>query len=543
MLLLQITITTTLNINKVNAQCSTTVYGDTLVCHGTQLTLNAHASGPGQTLQASNTAGNNHRGAMFDIVATNAVEILSFDVSPMGNTTIEIYYKVGTWNGFANTPSAWTFIGSAPITYTGGFVPTNIPVNIVIPAGETYAFYVTSSNPTVSLNYSNGTNVGNVYSSDANITFLEGGGMEYPFTNGTEAVFQPRVWNGNINYALANLPTTYLWNTSETTSSINSEITETTTFSVEATVQGCPPSSDEITISISTPIITTEGSTSICLGDSAIIYASGAETYSWDLIQDSVYFTPTTAGTLEYTVTGIDSIGCSATAIAQLIVNSLPNINAGPDVTICTGQTVTLTATGADSIAWSNGITNGVAFTPTSNSTYIVIGTDVFGCQQADTVNLTLAPQNSAIATAYGAQIISNASTSYQWIDCATNTAIAGATFQIFTPSENGSYAVIAENQYGCIDTSVCIQINTVGLNQLDVSTFTVSPNPTSGKFTISAVQALNNSKIEIYNTLGQLQHEQTFNGTELIVDLSMHDNGVYLLKMNDNHIYRILKK
>lgn len=98
---------------------------DSLVCSGDNISLNALANGPDIQLQASNTAGNNHRGNMFDIVATNDVTILSFDASPMGNTTIEIYYKVGTWNGFANTPSAWTFIGSAPVTYTGGFTPCN----------------------------------------------------------------------------------------------------------------------------------------------------------------------------------------------------------------------------------------------------------------------------------------------------------------------------------------------------------------------------------------------------------------------------------
>lgn len=527
-----------------NAQCTTTIFGDTLVCNADQIILSAHATGPGQTLQASSLAGNNHRGNMFDIIATNAVEILSFDASPMGNTTIEIYYKVGTWNGFANTPSAWTFIGSAPITYTGGFVPTNIPVNIVIPAGETYAFYVTSSNTSVSLNYSNGTNVGNVYSSDANISFIEGGGLDYPFTAGTGSVYQPRIWNGNINYALVNLPTSYLWDTGETTPTITSTITAATTFSVEATVQGCPPASDEITLSLSTPIITTAGSTSICLGDSAIIYGMGASTYSWDNnIEDSIYFTPTNMGTIDYIVTGIDSLGCSATATAQLVVNALPDINAGSDLNICQGNSATLTATGAETYIWNNDISNGIEFTPTESGTFVVTGTNAYGCQRSDTLILTLIPQAPVIVSTLGIQIISNAANSYQWINCSTNTQIQGATEQTFTPSENGSYAVVVENEYGCIDTSACVQINSVGINQANFADFTISPNPTSGKFKITTTNMGDYTKIEIYNTLGQLQHEQTFNGTELIVDLSMHDNGVYLLKMNDNHIYRILKK
>lgn len=173
------------------------------VCSGGVCNTAAYCSEPGTTLMASNTAGNNHRGNMFDLVATNTVTITAFDASPMGNTTIEVYYKPGTWNGFANTPSAWTRVGSGYTPYVGGFSRVPLTVDVTIPAGETYAFYVTSNTSAVNLNYSNGTAVGNVYSSDANLTFLEGGGMEYPFTAGSGAVYQPRVWNGNIHYVTA----------------------------------------------------------------------------------------------------------------------------------------------------------------------------------------------------------------------------------------------------------------------------------------------------------------------------------------------------
>ena len=160
-------------------------------------------------LNASNTAGNNHRGNMFDVEANTPIAITQLDVSPMGNTTIEVYYKVGTWVGFANDASAWTLIQTSPVTYTGGFVPVQLNTPVVLQANQRYAFYVTSSNQSVALNYSNGTAVGNVYSSDANLTFFEGGGMEYPFTMGTGAVYQPRVWNGAIHYDIVGPVTHY----------------------------------------------------------------------------------------------------------------------------------------------------------------------------------------------------------------------------------------------------------------------------------------------------------------------------------------------
>jgi hypothetical protein len=377
---------------KAYAQPCTAVIrvSDPLICSGDSITLNAIANGPDNQLDASNTAGNNHRGNMFDIVATNAVTILSFDASPMGNTTIEIYYKVGTWNGFANTPSAWTYVGSAATPYTGGFSSVAVPVNVTIPAGQTYAFYVTSNTSAVSLNYSNGTNVGNVYSSDANITFLEGGGLEYPFTQNTGAVYQPRVWNGRIHYAIANQPgSTLTWGTGETTASIPAAPTSTTTYTVSATVPGCVPLVDTLDVVVSIPVVTANTPMTVCAEDDVLLYGTGAESYAWNNgIADSVSFEATTTAT--YIVTGTDSIGCTGNDTITVTVNQLPNVTAGTDFDVCEGNDITLTGQGADTYTWNNGVADNIPFEPASTSTYIVTGTDNNGCIKTDTITVTV---------------------------------------------------------------------------------------------------------------------------------------------------------
>src|SRR5690606_40721408 len=80
----------------------------------------------------------------------------------------------------------------------GVATPLNLSLNYEMAAGETHAFYVTPTDfSTGGLNYTNGTGTGNVFASDANIEFLEGGARGYPFSGST---FQPRVFNGNIHY-------------------------------------------------------------------------------------------------------------------------------------------------------------------------------------------------------------------------------------------------------------------------------------------------------------------------------------------------------
>ncbi len=220
----------TAQMQMLKAQCTVTVTptADTL-CLGDSTTLTAAVPGSGSVFTTM-AGGNNHRGNMFDLTAINTVTITQFDANPMATTNIAIYYRVGTHVGFQNNAAGWTLIGTANnVVPLGSPTPTPVPVpiNITIPAGQTYAFYVTSTNVAVSLNYTNGTTVGNVFASDANLQFKEGSGMEYPFCNGGSP-FTPRNWNGRIHYTVP-VAATYAWSTGATTSTITVMPTATTT--------------------------------------------------------------------------------------------------------------------------------------------------------------------------------------------------------------------------------------------------------------------------------------------------------------------------
>lgn len=157
------------------------------------------------TLETTFAGGNNQHGNMINVSAQKDLIINSFDVSPMGDTTIEVYYKEGSYSGFENNPSAWKLLGSAPVTYTGN--PVNAVVgSLYIPAGKNYALYVTSTNASMGLNNTTVTSV-QTYT-DQNMSIEAGIGLEYPFTNGTGVSYNPRAWNGRINYDLVTCQST-----------------------------------------------------------------------------------------------------------------------------------------------------------------------------------------------------------------------------------------------------------------------------------------------------------------------------------------------
>jgi hypothetical protein len=80
--------------------------------------------------------------------------------------------------------------------------------------------------------------------------------------------------------------------------------------------------------------------------------------------------------------------------IQQLYLSQLNplSVDAGPDMFVCSGDQITINATGASTYTWTGGIQNGVPFYPQSNQTYIVTGTNPNGCTGLDTVNVVVVP-------------------------------------------------------------------------------------------------------------------------------------------------------
>lgn len=167
------------------------------------------------SLTTTFSSNNSMNGNMFEINAINSVIIKSFDgnLQPPSQNML-IYYRPGSYTGFELSSAGWTLVGTANGVVSNGddvATPIPIPVNVTIPAGQTYSFYITTdgSGPNGRINYTDGTTEHAVYVSDSNIQILEGIGVEYPFAD----TFVPRIWNGTVHYDLPSVavPTMNEW--------------------------------------------------------------------------------------------------------------------------------------------------------------------------------------------------------------------------------------------------------------------------------------------------------------------------------------------
>lgn len=165
---------------------------------------------------------------------------------------------------------------------------------------------------------------------------------------------------------------------------------------ITVTVQNCTPG--VITASF------TPSQTTICVGDCITFaeasFGAGIIGWGWQFTNG----TPATAitqnpgsvcfnvaGAQDVTLTITDGVIFDDTTIT-ITVNSLPIVtaNANPGTTVCAGDPVTLTGSGAASYVWNNGAIDGLPFTPASTLTYTVTGTAVSGCENTANVTITV---------------------------------------------------------------------------------------------------------------------------------------------------------
>lgn len=219
-----------------------------------------------------------------------------------------------------------------------------------------------------------------------------------------------------------------------------------------------------ISMSVSTP----NGINAICAGQSVTLTTNAVSGISWSTggTGTSVVVSPNTTTT--YSVIGTSSANCVASSALQLTVNTgVPNLTVSTSGnSICFGQAVTLTGSGALTYTWVNGNVNGQAFTPSVSATYTLLGQNGCGTSTALT-NVTVAPLQVA---AISSSSVICASTP------ATLTAAAAATGYTWQPVGQTGANIVVSPSATTVYTVTVTNGTCGGFATVTVST---NPNPT----------------------------------------------------------------
>ena len=170
---------------------------------------------------------------------------------------------------------------------------------------------------------------------------------------------------------------------------------QTITYQVIGNIGTCSDTSDVTIIVAPYPPANAGPDSTICIGFSAQVFASGGSSYIWSpttylsnpFIPNPQVIHP--AGNITYTVTVTDTLGCTKAITDVVTVTVIPplHVGAGADTSIVAGQPLPLHGSGASNYLWSwtpttlPGWMNATTVpnptvTPEDNITYILNGTD-----------------------------------------------------------------------------------------------------------------------------------------------------------------------
>ncbi len=131
---------------------------------------------------------------------------------------------------------------------------------------------------------------------------------------------------------------------------------------------------------------------------------------------------------------------------------------------------------------------------------------------------------NTSVTQNGNALTVDEAGLQYQWIDCDNNNqAIANETNQTYTATTNGNYAVIITDG-NCVDTSACLTVTGLSVDENDLQFFSVHPNPANEMLNLSTSENINQV---IISTLGGQRVIMSHEKSIYVGDL---DNGVYMI-------------
>lgn len=235
---------------------------------------------------------------------------------------------------------------------------------------------------------------------------------------------------------------------------------------------------DTVTVIVNPlPLTGVNADTIMCLGDSYQLQAFGGTAYNWTPnfgLSNNTIANPvaTPGGSISYSVTITDSVGCPQNQSVSISVNPLPNADAGLDEVKCPNTSVQLNATGGIQYSWSptNGLNDPNIPNPLASSldtvTYTVTVIDGNGCVNTDQMTVTpmyaVPGPDQVICAGDSIQIGASGGISYSWNPGSSlNNPFSQNPFA--SPLTTTAYSVVVTGATGCIDST---QI-TVTVNQL----------------------------------------------------------------------------
>jgi gliding motility-associated-like protein len=190
-----------------------------------------------------------------------------------------------------------------------------------------------------------------------------------------------------------------------------------------------------------------------------------------------------TAGNYNASLSVTNSNGCTSIITKPIVINAAPVLKVTPDTAICAGNTVFLSASGADSYTWiSSGNTlsctdcNNPVANPTANVKYLVRGTFADGCSAVDSVsikvsqpfNVAVSLDTNSICAGKSIRLTANGASNYLWSP-AESLSSASIANPVATPKVTTTYQVIGYDGLACRNDTASVTVTVYDNPKVDL--------------------------------------------------------------------------
>ena len=352
-----------------------------------------------------------------------------------------------------------------------------------------------------------------------------------------------------VGFSVTGNATNYTWMPSgQTGTSYAVTAGAASIFTVVAGVTGCTSSYTTGFTVLQLPTVSISGNTVTCQGVAVTLTANGAASYTWSSGGTSSTETVAPLASSIYTVAATGTNGCSGSG--QFTVNTLPLpllTVASDQSSVCAGNPVIFTAFGAQTFTWLPSTVNwSYSATPSITSIYTVNGQDANNCIGTQTIGVIVYPNPTLSATASRtlfckaekSVILSvTGANSYTWMN-GPYTSTYGVT-----PQATSVYTVTGTNANGC-KSSTTVEVTFSACNGVEslngISALSVYPNPTNGQFRVEGLAQ--GSRIAIFDATGHLVINDLATSESVLLDLSNHPKGVYLIMVTGIEQRKVIK-
>ncbi|MES2131265.1 MAG: choice-of-anchor tandem repeat GloVer-containing protein [Bacteroidota bacterium] len=230
--------------------------------------------------------------------------------------------------------------------------------------------------------------------------------------------------------------------------------TYTVTYHYQNIATGCYGSATQTIYVDHDPFIAIAGPTVICVGNNAVLYQTTTPYGIWNNGQTAFAISTFTPGFYYVTRTNVCGLAVHSNTI-QVISKPSPTITVTGTNSICSGGMATLTGNGGLSYTWTpGGATPSITVSPTTNTTYTVIGDSPNGCLSYALVTVTVDARPSISLSSptvcSGMPVILTASgaSTYTWSTTQTGTSIT------VTPTVTSVFSITGTGLGLCTNTA-----------------------------------------------------------------------------------------